>query len=50
VTLPALAGLKPFNLDDAGKRTDAATVTAGSTTGSFKLKLKPTAKVEFGAP
>ncbi len=50
VTLPALAGLKAFNLDDAGKRTDAADAKAGSAPGSFTISLKPSTKVEFASP
>lgn len=47
VTLPALAGLKAFNVDDAGKHTTPAEVKAGSTAGSFTIPLKPSSKVEF---
>ena len=50
VTLPALAGLKAFNLDDAGKRTGPADVQTGSTPGSFTVPLKPSSKVEFASP
>jgi len=49
VTLPALAGLKAFNLDDAGKRTGPADVQAGSTPDSFTIPLKPSSKVEFAS-
>jgi len=49
VTLPALAGLKPFNLDGAGKRTGPAESKAGATPGSFTIPLKPSSKVEFAA-
>lgn len=49
VALPALAGMKSFNLDSDGKRTEAATVEVGSGAGSFKVKLKPMSRVEFGA-
>lgn len=49
VTLPALAGLKAFNLDEAGKRTGPADAQAGSTPGSFTIPLKASSKVELGS-
>jgi hypothetical protein len=48
VTLPALAGLKAYKLDDQGKRTGPATVTPGAA-GAFSLQMEPASKVEFGS-
>jgi len=49
VTLPALAGLKAFNLDETGKRTGPADAKPGPSAGSFVIPLKPSSKVEFAA-
>jgi len=49
VTLPALAGMKAFNLDDAGKRTGPTDVQKGSTPGSFMILLKASSRVEFAS-
>ena len=49
VTLPALAGLKAFNLNEQGKRAGPAEATAGSAAGSFTIPLKPSSKVEFAS-
>ncbi len=46
VTLPALAGLKAFNLDDSGKQAGPAAVT-GSADHGLILQLKANSKVEF---
>ncbi len=47
VTLAALQGLKAHELDDAGKPTGPAQVTAGAA-GSFSISLPASSKVEFG--
>ena len=49
VSLPAMAGLKAFNLDDTGKRTGPADAKAGSAPGSFTIPLKPSSKIEFSS-
>jgi hypothetical protein len=48
VTLAALQGLKAQQLDDAGKPTGPAQVTAGAS-GSISISLQASSKVEFGA-
>ena len=47
VTLPALAGLKAFLVDEQGKRTGPATVTNGQQVGSISITLKANTKAEF---
>jgi hypothetical protein len=47
VTLPVLNGLKAVTLDDQGKPAGPATTMPDASAGSFKLTLKPQAKVEF---
>ena len=49
VTLPALMGLKAFNLDEQNKRTSPVEVSAGQTGGSIRLQLKPASKIEFAS-
>ncbi len=47
VTLPGLAGLKAFKLDDQGRRTGEATVTAGPLAGSIVVQFEPASKLQF---
>jgi hypothetical protein len=49
VTLPSLAGLKSFNLDDKGQQTGPATVAKGTDANSAVLTLKAGSKVEFAS-
>ena len=47
VTLPALAGLKAFLVDERGKRIGPATVTNGPQPGSMSIDLEANSRAEF---
>jgi hypothetical protein len=47
VTFAPLAVMEAFNLDVAGRRVGAATVSAGPTANAFVVQLKAVSKIEF---
>jgi len=49
VTLPALAGLQAFLIDEHGRRGGPAPVTRGKVPDSFSIRLKAESSVEFGS-
>ena len=49
VTLPALAALDAYNLDDKNQLSGPAAVSKGAGANAYSLQLKPSSKVEFAA-